>query len=364
MSLRNGDPLYRHLHLGFISVSNEAGDFLAEWSRQLRRDCIVDIQHARFVDQRWVDLTVEMFRPSIIPLPRVETRRDGTSYSVTYRTEAESGTPTACRFGSTSFSGFDPDDPGVADAPAVGRASIRGSSPRPAGHSASPRVLQRQIARAGYARVRGLPYRFERFRMAWPSLRPLARAYRSRVIRLEGKLGDRRFPSGAPGESASSGYLQMPNSASARRRGSSPAMRAAGIPVSLHRVSSTRTVWGQHPLRRRSRAFPTTSISYASNGTSCPGRRADTRGRAVRGRYSISIWIWEVDVFLLPCAPRVSTSTRCGLLKSMSLRRCGPLLDVPGQRLSVSTSPRFVTIWRAVGLPEIDRAPLQVDFSV
>jgi hypothetical protein len=48
-------------NLGFIAVSQGAIDFLDWWKGRLARDCIVDIGHGLFVDQRWVDLGAQCF---------------------------------------------------------------------------------------------------------------------------------------------------------------------------------------------------------------------------------------------------------------------------------------------------------------
>ncbi len=50
-------------NLGFIAVSPLAGEFLSFWMERLRRECIVDPENMRFVDQRWVD-----FVPCIWPV--------------------------------------------------------------------------------------------------------------------------------------------------------------------------------------------------------------------------------------------------------------------------------------------------------
>lgn len=48
-------------NLGFISVSPDAAPFLDWWMERLALDCIVDIPHGLFVDQRWVDLATQIF---------------------------------------------------------------------------------------------------------------------------------------------------------------------------------------------------------------------------------------------------------------------------------------------------------------
>lgn len=62
-------------NLGFIAVSEMADDFLSFWQVRLKRECIVDPEAMRFVDQRWVD-----FVPGLYP---VHILRD-TTYNVAY----------------------------------------------------------------------------------------------------------------------------------------------------------------------------------------------------------------------------------------------------------------------------------------
>jgi glycosyltransferase involved in cell wall biosynthesis len=62
-------------NLGFIALGPSAEGFLEFWMERLRRECIVDPSHMRFVDQRWVD-----FVPGLFP---VHVCAD-TSYNVAY----------------------------------------------------------------------------------------------------------------------------------------------------------------------------------------------------------------------------------------------------------------------------------------
>ena len=55
-------------NLGFVAVSRSAR-LLDWWCARLRRDCIVDVTNARFVDQRWVDLVVGMFDHRVLEIP-------------------------------------------------------------------------------------------------------------------------------------------------------------------------------------------------------------------------------------------------------------------------------------------------------
>ncbi|HVC25244.1 MAG TPA: glycosyltransferase [Acidimicrobiales bacterium] len=56
-------------NLGFIAVSDSAGPFLRFWKERLRRECVVDPQRMRFVDQRWVDFAPGAFGAAIVTDP-------------------------------------------------------------------------------------------------------------------------------------------------------------------------------------------------------------------------------------------------------------------------------------------------------
>ena len=97
-------------NLGFIAVSPPAGEFLSFWMERLRRECIVDPENMRFVDQRWVD-----FAPCIWP---VHILRDP-GYNVAYwnldhrPVEHRDGNYFVgnVRLRFFHFSGYDPDVP-------------------------------------------------------------------------------------------------------------------------------------------------------------------------------------------------------------------------------------------------------------
>jgi glycosyltransferase involved in cell wall biosynthesis len=57
-------------NLGFLALSAEAaGTFLPWWRERLRRDCLNDIAHGLFVDQRWIDFAPALFEPAILKDP-------------------------------------------------------------------------------------------------------------------------------------------------------------------------------------------------------------------------------------------------------------------------------------------------------
>lgn len=59
-------------NLGYIGVSRAADPrFLPWWSDRLRRDCLIDPDSARFVDQRWIDLVPGYFDHEVLRHPGV-----------------------------------------------------------------------------------------------------------------------------------------------------------------------------------------------------------------------------------------------------------------------------------------------------
>lgn len=57
-------------NLGFIGVTRTAQPFLDYWKERLRRECTVDPQNMRFVDQRWVDFVPGLFDHVIVRDPQ------------------------------------------------------------------------------------------------------------------------------------------------------------------------------------------------------------------------------------------------------------------------------------------------------
>ncbi len=57
-------------NLGFIGVARTAQPFLDYWKERLRRECRVDPQNMRFVDQRWVDFVPGLFDHVIVRDPQ------------------------------------------------------------------------------------------------------------------------------------------------------------------------------------------------------------------------------------------------------------------------------------------------------
>ncbi len=57
-------------NLGFIGVGQSARPFLSFWKERLRRQCVNDPEHMRFVDQRWVDFVPGLFDHVIVREPQ------------------------------------------------------------------------------------------------------------------------------------------------------------------------------------------------------------------------------------------------------------------------------------------------------
>jgi glycosyltransferase involved in cell wall biosynthesis/SAM-dependent methyltransferase len=146
-------------NLGFIGVSERAIPFLDWWSERLSRHCIIALDQALFVDQRWVDFVPSLFENFILldlgcnvaywNLHAREVRRNGEQYEV-------SGSP--LRF--FHFSGFKPDTPHILSHHA-------GTKPRIL-LSRNPDLAQlcgeygRRVLAHGYGRDQKVSYEFDR----------------------------------------------------------------------------------------------------------------------------------------------------------------------------------------------------------
>ncbi|MGD0274117.1 MAG: methionine biosynthesis protein MetW [Gaiellaceae bacterium] len=146
-------------NLGFVGVSERATPFLDWWSNRLSRYCLVAVEQALFVDQRWVDLVPSLFENFILLDPGCnvaywnlharQVRRNGELYEV-------NGVP--LRF--FHFSGFKPDTPHVLSHHAGARPRIL--------LSRNPDLAQlcgeysRRVLARGYGRGQGAAYGFDR----------------------------------------------------------------------------------------------------------------------------------------------------------------------------------------------------------
>jgi glycosyltransferase involved in cell wall biosynthesis/SAM-dependent methyltransferase len=146
-------------NLGFVGVSERATPFLDWWSNRLSRYCLVAVDQALFVDQRWVDLVPSLFEHFLLLDPGCnvaywnlharQVRRNGDLYEV-------NGAP--LRF--FHFSGFKPDTPHVLSHHAGTRPRIL--------LSRNPDLAQlcseygRRVLAHGYGRGQAIAYEFER----------------------------------------------------------------------------------------------------------------------------------------------------------------------------------------------------------
>ena len=96
-------------NLGFIAMGQctEAVDW---WDSRLRRECIIDPAHGRFVDQRWVDLFPAYFTPAILRDPGLNVAWwNAPNRAVTSGPDGPLVNGSPLRF--FHFSGYDPDRP-------------------------------------------------------------------------------------------------------------------------------------------------------------------------------------------------------------------------------------------------------------
>ena len=282
-------------NLGFIGVSEDAGEFLDWWSRRLSRECLVDIEHARFVDQRWVDLAAGMFTPSILRDPGLNVAHwNLPQRHVSYRenTWYANGVPLRLYH----FSGFDPDHPNVLS-------KHQGLDPRiaPSANRALARLYEDYAGRlqqADYARVRSLPFRFERFLDGTTITPSERRRYRSRVVRLEQDsvpVPDPFFPRPEPRKGVNIvGYLRAELGVGEAARQLTKAMHAATIQTSSIAVESTQNRQ-EHAFRVGAEVLYDINV-LCVNADQLPAVASTLGDELFEGRYSIGVWFWEVDV--------------------------------------------------------------------
>ncbi|HEY5159823.1 MAG TPA: glycosyltransferase family 4 protein [Gaiellaceae bacterium] len=146
-------------NLGFIAVSERAISFLDWWSERLSRQCLVALDQALFVDQRWVDFVPSLFEHDILRDPgcnvaywnlhKRDVRRNGDHFEVNGK---------LLRF--FHFSGYKPNTPHVLSHHA-------GTKPRIL-MSENPDLVQlcdeygRKVLAQGYGRGESPAYTFDR----------------------------------------------------------------------------------------------------------------------------------------------------------------------------------------------------------
>lgn len=148
-------------NLGFIAVrrAHETEALLDWWTERLYNDCIVDVEHNLFVDQRWMDLAPGLF-------PGVEILHDAglnvAYWNLAHRRVVASqdryvvnGVP--LRF--FHFSGFDPENAEV-----LSRHEDRFLSPGSLGDARSViETYRAHLLANGYMASKGWPYAYGRF---------------------------------------------------------------------------------------------------------------------------------------------------------------------------------------------------------
>jgi len=115
-SFETSEETIRHagiFNLGFVGVSQLARPFLEWWHERLLCDAVVDLQHALFTDQRWVDFAPSLFKVQVL-------RHFGANVAYWNLQERKLGQDSA---GNTwvngqpllffHFSGFDPGQPWI-----------------------------------------------------------------------------------------------------------------------------------------------------------------------------------------------------------------------------------------------------------
>lgn len=170
-------------NLGFIAVGTGAHSFLDWWSERLARDCLLEPEQGRFVDQRWVDFVPALFEHHYVLR---DPGCDVAHWNLWYRHVEWTGERYEVNGGPLRFyhfSGFDPERPEVLSKHQGGSPRIR-ISDRPALER-----LYADYARLlflhGYREVARLPYGFDRLPDGTPVPDEWRRRYRDELVRSE-----------------------------------------------------------------------------------------------------------------------------------------------------------------------------------
>ena len=169
-------------NLGFVAIGRRSTGFLEFWKERLRRECVVDPEHMRFVDQRWVDFAPGMFDVEILRDPGYNVaywNLDHRELSwVTDHYEVE-GLP--LRF--FHFSGYNPRVPELLSKHQGGRARIL-LSERPSVAKIC-REYAEQLFAEGYEQCASTPYEFSRLDNGIKFDRVMRRVYRTALRESE-----------------------------------------------------------------------------------------------------------------------------------------------------------------------------------
>lgn len=304
-------------NLGFIAVSGEASAFLDWWGERLARECIVDFEGGRFVDQRWVDFVPGLFDHHILRDP---------GYNVAHWNlwarplSFENGRYTVdgvpLRF--YHFSGFDPAKPNTLS-------KHQGARPRVSpGESPALRRLYRQYAERllerGNESTSRLPYAFDRLPDGTVLDRSMRRRYRDALIDSErrGKgippcpfdvtgdsdEGGQRAHADSPRDDTAvggvnvAGYLRAELGIGEAARQIIAGIRSVGIPhatITYREGTSSRQ---EHPFEHERRSGDLHDVNLICVNADQIGNFARSIGYDFfRDRYSIGVWWWEVSIF-------------------------------------------------------------------
>ncbi len=171
-------------NLGFISVGKGSAEFLDWWSDRLARECRLEPDAHRFVDQRWVDFAPGMFDHYILRDPGCDLAHWnlwGRSLEWTGERYDVDGVP--LRF--YHFSGFNPDEPHLLS---------RHQGPFPRVLLSERPALRRlcrdyanKLFQNGYRRVSSLPYGLDTLPNGVPIDKRMRRLYRAELLAAEGE---------------------------------------------------------------------------------------------------------------------------------------------------------------------------------
>lgn len=169
-------------NLGFIGVGAKALPFLDWWAERLARDCIVAVEQALFVDQRWIDFVPALYDHFIL-------RDHGSNVAywnlheraLTWTGEGYEVNGVPLRF--FHFSGFSPLRPDVVSSHMGDRPRIR-LDRRPDLRRIFTAYAEKLLD-AGFAESGRLPYRFDFTTDGTPIDRSMRRLFRDRLIVAE-----------------------------------------------------------------------------------------------------------------------------------------------------------------------------------
>jgi glycosyltransferase involved in cell wall biosynthesis len=169
-------------NLGFLAINDRQRPFLDFWAERLRRECVIDHQNMRFVDQRWMDFVPGIYDCHILRDPgynvgywnlgQRQVESTGASYEV-------NGSP--LKF--FHFSGYSPDAPHLLS-------KHQGEQPRVllSEHPAVARICREYrsaLLENGYSKMITADYELARMANGIPLDRSVRTVYRRRLDEAE-----------------------------------------------------------------------------------------------------------------------------------------------------------------------------------